>query len=90
MCVFTGLDKEIPKLKARGIRVLTYINAYFNIEGPLFKEADALGLFVKNDTNQTYISDFGEFFVGTLDLTNPSATEWYKRKLFSACRVIQE
>lgn len=77
------MDKEIPKLNARGIKVLTYINPYLNIEGRLFKEADKLGHFVKNETGQTYIADFGEFFCGTLDLTSEPAIEWYKRKLQS-------
>ena len=75
------MDKEIPKLNARGIKVLTYINPYLNIEGPLFKEADALGHFVKNASGQTYIADFGEFFCGTLDLTKDDAIAWYKGKL---------
>jgi len=64
--VGTGLDTEIPKLKARGVRVLVYINPYLNIEGPLFKEADSLGYFVKNSSDQTYIADFGEFYCGTI------------------------
>ena len=47
------MDKAIQKLKARGVRVLTYINPYLNVEGDLFKEADTFGHFVKNSTDQT-------------------------------------
>lgn len=67
-------------LSKRGVKVLTYINPYLNAEGDLFKEADSLGHFVKNSTDQTFVSDFGEFYCGTIDLTNPAAVEWYKSK----------
>ena len=40
--------------------------------------ADELGYFVKNASNQTFVNDFGEFFCGTIDLTNPAAYKWYK------------
>lgn len=63
------------------MRVLTYINPYLNIDGPLFKEADAHGYFVKNTTGQTLIKDFGEFYCGTLDLTYPDAVQWYKGEI---------
>ncbi|XP_067943402.1 sulfoquinovosidase-like [Watersipora subatra] len=78
---YPGLDEEIKKLNARGIKLLTYINPYLNAEGDLFKEADSFGYFVKNSSDQTHINDFGEFFCGTIDLTNPAAVAWYKRRI---------
>ena len=33
---------------------------------------------MKNASNQTFVNDFGEFFCGTIDLTNPAAYRWYK------------
>ncbi|KAK7503683.1 hypothetical protein BaRGS_00005222 [Batillaria attramentaria] len=75
---YPDLPAEISRLREKGIRVLGYINPYLHQEGELFKVADANGYFVKNTTNQTYISDFGEFYCGTIDLTNPAAYDWYK------------
>ena len=33
-----------------------------------------------NSTGQAYVMDFGEFDVGTVDLTNAEAYNWYKGK----------
>lgn len=74
----SDLDKEISRLKSEGVRVLAYINAHFSAAGPIFKEAENLGYFVKNSTGQTYVQDFGEFSCGTVDLTNPAAYNWLK------------
>ena len=75
---YPNLDTEIVKLKAQGVRVFAYINPNLNREGDLFKEADGQGLLVKNSSGDTYIVDYGEFYCGIVDLTNPEAVEWYK------------
>ena len=49
--------------------------------------ADELGYFVKNASNQTFVNDFGEFFCGTIDLTNPAAYQWYKDGRFIYSRA---
>ena len=64
-----------------GVYVLAYINPNLNIEGHLFKEADTLDYFVKNSTGDTYVVNYGEFYCGIIDLTNPEATEWYKNRV---------
>ncbi|XP_033642279.1 sulfoquinovosidase-like [Asterias rubens] len=75
---YPDLDIEIVRLKKEGVRVFAYINPNLNREGGLFKEADEKDLLVKNSTGDTYVVDFGEFFCGIVDLTNPTAVEWYK------------
>ena len=74
------MDKKIKDLKAEGIRVLAYINPNLNIEGDLYKSAASQGFVVKNKTNLPYILDFGEFYCGIVDLSNPAAFNWYKGK----------
>ncbi|KAL8589435.1 hypothetical protein ACOMHN_021587 [Nucella lapillus] len=78
---YPDLKNEVKRLRDRGIRVLTYINPYLNFEGELFKEADKHGYLVKNTSGQTFVNDFGEFFCGTIDLTNPDAYNWYKNEV---------
>ncbi|XP_070561505.1 sulfoquinovosidase-like [Ptychodera flava] len=78
---YPNLDKELEKLKERGIGVLTYINPYLNREGDLFKIADENGYFVKTPEGDSYVADFGEFFCGTIDFTNPAAYDWYKNEI---------
>ncbi len=76
--LYPGLDKEIPKLRERGIRFLGYINPYVAVEGSLFKEASKLGLLAKNDKGDDYLVDFGEFYAGVVDFTMPEACQWYR------------
>ncbi len=76
--LYPGLDKEIPKLKERGIRFLGYINPYIAVEGSLFEEASRLGLLAKNADGNDYLVDFGEFDAGVVDFTMAEACEWYR------------
>ncbi|XP_070561503.1 sulfoquinovosidase-like isoform X3 [Ptychodera flava] len=78
---YPNLDKVIQTLKARGIGVLAYISPYLNHEGDLFKIADKNGYFVKTPEGNSYVADFGEFYCGTIDFTNPAAYDWYKNEV---------
>ncbi|HSU06972.1 MAG TPA: alpha-glucosidase, partial [Acetobacteraceae bacterium] len=74
---YPDLPRHIADLAERRIRFLAYANPYLSTDGPLFAEADALGLFVRNDTARTYHLDFGGFTAGMVDFTNPDATRWF-------------
>lgn len=75
---YPGLDTEIKKLKERGIKFLGYINPYV-IEGyDLYEEAKAHGYLATKMDGSDYVVDFGEFYCGVVDFTNPAACEWYK------------
>ena len=60
------------------MRVLAYINPNLNSKGKIFQEGAPKGYFIKNSTGQPYLTDFGEFYAATVDLTNPDAYNWYK------------
>lgn len=75
---YPGLDKKIKGWKEKGIRFLGYINPYLAIEGDLFKTAKAKGLLALDTDGEVYLVDFGEFYCGIVDFTNPDAIEWYK------------
>ncbi|KAK3103572.1 hypothetical protein FSP39_020217 [Pinctada imbricata] len=79
--IYAGLDQKIKDLKNDGVRVTTYINPNLNIYGDLYKNASSQGFVVKNQTGQPYLFNFGEFFCGIIDLTNPSAVQWYKTNI---------
>ncbi|MGL6168470.1 MAG: alpha-glucosidase [Fusobacteriaceae bacterium] len=75
---YPNLDVEIKKLKKRGIKFLGYINPYV-IEGyDLYEEAKAHGYLATKIDGSDYTVDFGEFYCGVVDFTNPAACEWYK------------
>ncbi len=81
---YPGWDEMIRTLRAKGIRVMTYINPYLAdigdpVEGRpnLFREAVEGGYLVMDETGGPYIeTSFIDF--GIVDLTNPAAREWYK------------
>ena len=75
---YPNLDSKIPEWKEQGIRFLGYINPYVAVEGSLFKIASEKGYLALNDKDEDYLVDFGEFFSGVVDFTNPEAFEWYK------------
>ncbi|MFQ3547314.1 MAG: alpha-glucosidase [Termitinemataceae bacterium] len=75
---YPGLDKKIQEWNQSGIRFLGYINPYLLAGKPLFQEAEPLGYLAKNKAGTTYLVDFGEFYAGIVDLTNPAAFSWFK------------
>ena len=76
--LYPNLDKEIKKLNGKGVQFLGYINPYLAVEGNLFKEAEMKGYLGMNSGGEVYLIDFGEFYAGVVDLTNPDAADWYK------------
>ena len=60
--------------------MLAYINPNLNSKGQLFAEASSRQYLVKNETGNTFLLDFGEFYCGIVDMTNPDAYNWYKGK----------
>lgn len=76
--LYPGLDTKIHELKHENIRFMGYINPYVVQQGTLYQEADTCGYLALNDIGENYIVDFGEFYCGIIDLTNPLGFEWYK------------
>jgi len=76
--MYPELEKEIKKLKEKGVRFFGYINPYIAIEGNLFKDAKKKGYLGMNSDGEVYLIDFGEFDAGVVDLTKPDAADWYK------------
>ena len=76
---YPEFDKMIRDLRKIGIRFMAYINPYLLEGTALFDHALKNDYFVKKQDGSAYIADFGEFFCGTMDLTNPHAMTWYKQ-----------
>ena len=75
--LYPGLDEQIKKWKEEGIHFLAYVNPYVCVDGLQFIEAKEKGYLVRNRNGEDYIVDFGEFYCGIVDFTNPDASEWY-------------
>jgi len=79
---YPDLPARIAALKARGIRFLGYVNPYLAVDGPLYPEAAAQGLFaLRRDSDAPYLVDFGEFEAGVVDFTNPAACHWFAEEV---------
>lgn len=76
--MYPDLPEKIEELHKRGIRFMGYINPYLVNDGELYKEGKEKGYFATKQDGSDYLVDFGEFYCGVVDLTNPKAFEWFK------------
>ena len=76
--LYPDLDTKIHDLKRDGVRFLGYINPYVLEDFPLYHEAAQKGYLATKEDGSKYVVDFGEFYCGVVDFTNPEACEWYK------------
>lgn len=76
--MYPGLPETIKELHKRGIRFMGYVNPYLVNDGALYREGKEKGYFATRQDGSDYLVDFGEFYCGVVDLTNPEAFEWFK------------
>ncbi|MDO9593214.1 MAG: glycoside hydrolase family 31 protein, partial [Erysipelotrichaceae bacterium] len=76
--LYPNLKDEIAELGKENIAFLTYICPFLLENETLFNEAKSHGYLALNAKGDPYLEDFGEFYCGIVDLTNPSGFEWYK------------
>src|SRR5262249_27273764 len=69
---------------SEGIRFLGYVNPYLCDDGVLFKEAEDADYFVKDASGRIALIDFGEFYCGIVDFTNPDAAAWFSEEIIGA------
>lgn len=75
---YPNLDRQVAALRQKGIRFLGYINPYLCVDGSLYPEAVKSGyLALRQDRDEPYSVDFGEFHCGIVDFTNPAAAAWF-------------
>ncbi|MDA9557592.1 alpha-glucosidase [Vibrio sp.] len=76
--LYPDLDTKIHELKEQGVKFLGYINPYVLEDFPLYNEAQESGFLATKEDGSKYVVDFGEFYCGVVDFTNPEACTWYK------------
>jgi alpha-glucosidase len=76
--LYPNLKGIIQKLNGEGIRFLGYINTFLKEGAPYYLEAKKKGFLVRKKCGHPYLIKSTTFNAGILDLTNPSAYEWYK------------
>lgn len=79
---YPELPDQIASLAKRGIRFLGYVNPYLAVDGALYQEALAHNyLALRQDSDDVYAVDFGEFDAGVVDFTNPEAANWFADRI---------
>ena len=79
---FADLPGKIAALAARGIRFLAYANPYLANDGILYEAACEGGHFAqRQDCDEPYLVDFGEFEAGVLDFTRPETRDWFAEQV---------
>lgn len=76
--VYPNLKEEIKKLEKENVAFLTYICPFLLENESLFNEAKSHNFLALTQSGDVYKEDFGEFYCGIVDLTNPKAFDWYK------------
>ena len=76
--MYPGLPEKIREIKKKNIRFLGYVNPYLVNDGALYQEGREKGYFATKSDGSEYLVDFGEFYCGVVDLTNPDAYRWFK------------
>lgn len=75
---YPQLDSRIRQWKEQGVQFLSYINPYVASDKALCAKAAARGFLAKDAAGEDYLVEFGEFYGGVIDLTNPEAYDWFK------------
>jgi alpha-glucosidase len=79
---YPDLPEEVIRLRKEGIRFLGYVNPYLAIDGQQYQEAASQGyLALRQNSDEPYVVDFGEFDCGIVDFTNPAAAEWFADRI---------
>lgn len=76
--LYPQLDARIKQWRDEGVQFLSYINPYVASDKALCEEAAKRGFLTKTAQGEDYHVEFGEFYAGVIDLTNPQAYDWYK------------
>ena len=76
--LYHDLQAFIKELHKDGVKFLGYINTFLKEGAPLYNEAKHRNLLVRKKDGSVYHIKSTTFDAGIVDLTNPTAYEWYK------------
>ncbi|AIE85789.1 alpha-xylosidase [Fimbriimonas ginsengisoli] len=71
----------LRRLKARGLKICTWINPYIAQASKLFEEGKKGGFLMKRPNGDVWQWDMWQPGMGIVDFTNPAATKWFQGKL---------
>lgn len=75
---YPNLPERIKALSDQGIAFMAYVNPYLCEDGQLYPIAKELGYMALDKDGNVALVDFGEFYCGCIDFTNPDAMAWFR------------
>lgn len=79
--VFPDPEGMLKRYHERGLKLCCWINPYVGQASPLFREGAEKGYFLRKTDGSVWQTDFWQAGMAILDVTNPSAREWYCEKI---------
>lgn len=79
--MFPDINRQLRRMKERGLKICVWINPYIGQKSPLFKEAMAAGYLLKKPNGDVWQWDEWQSGLGLVDFSNPDACRWYQDKL---------
>lgn len=76
--LYPNLKEIIKKLNSEGVRFLGYINTFLKEGCPQYEEAKKKEFLIRHKNGNVYHIKSTTFNAGIVDLTNPTARNWYK------------
>ena len=73
--------KTIDALHALGFKVMLWVCNYISPDSYTFRELEKLGYLIQTKNGDSAIVHWWNGYSGILDLTNPDACAWLKRRL---------
>ena len=78
----------IAKLHAQGFKVTAWVIPFLDPESTAFSEGTKAGYLVRDQKGQPYLVRWWQGVGGLLDVTNPAALAWFKKRLEKLCAEI--
>lgn len=84
---FPDPENMLRKLKDMGFHVMVWICPYLSADSVKYREAEELGILVKNPDGETYIARWWNGYSAVLDFSNPEGAVWMKKQLDALCEM---
>ena len=79
--VFPDPEGMLKRYHEKGLKLCAWINPYIAQASPLFEEGQENGYLIRKIDGSVWQTDMWQAGMGILDVTNPTAREWYCGKL---------
>ncbi len=84
---FQNPKEMLERLHNLGYEVMLWVCPYISADSVKYREAEKLGLLIKNKAGEPYIAKWWNGYSAVLDFSNPAAGAWLKEQLDALCAL---